>query len=80
MGQVLLNRNYERLRNFYRINSLIDYFKLKNKTIKFEDETLHSIKENINNYKLKEQLRLKKIEKLTKILEKIEYKIKLGKY
>ncbi len=80
MSQVLLNRNYERLRNFYRINSLKDFFNLKAKAVLFEDETLNSIKENINNYKLKEQLRLKKIENLTKILEKIEYKIKLGKY
>lgn len=76
MSQGIIKQDYEKLKNFHRIKSLRDIFVVNSNYSFFEDETLTKIKENINNYKIKEQVRLKKIEKLTKFLERIEYKIK----
>jgi hypothetical protein len=65
---------YEKLKNFQRVKSLKELYHSQFKKNLYEDETIISIKENINNYKKKEQIRLKKIDFLTKLLEKIEEK------
>ncbi|WGL58931.1 hypothetical protein QEJ31_10400 [Pigmentibacter sp. JX0631] len=80
MSHLFLNQNYDRLKVFHRIKSLKDFIAFENRKIIFEDETFLKIKENVDIYKNKEQVRLKKIELLTKILEKIEIKMRFNNF
>lgn len=68
------NFAYEKLKNFQRVKSLKDILRLNDGKSCFEDETILKIKENIFNYKKREQERLRKIEVLTQLLNKIEEK------
>ncbi|WP_397600961.1 hypothetical protein [Silvanigrella sp.] len=75
MNEFLSKKNYERLKKFHRVKSLKDILNIEFSSRIFEDETINKIKENINNYKKREQIRLNKIDILTKLLEKIDLKI-----
>ena len=75
MNEFLSKKNYERHKKFHRVKSLKDILNIEFSSRIFEDETINKIKENINNYKKREQIRLNKIDILTKLLEKIDLKI-----
>lgn len=75
MNDFMFKKNYERLKKFHRVKSLKEILNIEFSSHVFEDETIIKIKENINNYKKREQIRLNKIDILTKLLEKIDLKI-----
>ena len=75
MNDFMFKKNYERLKKFHRVKSLKEILNIEFSSRVFEDETIIKIKENINNYKKREQIRLNKIDILTKLLEKIDLKI-----
>ncbi|KAB8039879.1 hypothetical protein GCL60_06340 [Silvanigrella paludirubra] len=75
MNDFVFKKNYERLKKFHRVKSLKEILNIEFSSRVFEDETIIKIKENINNYKKREQIRLNKIDILTKLLEKIDLKI-----
>lgn len=79
MNSLSFEKNYDRLKKFHRVRSLTEIFSKHFSSGFFEEETLKNIKENISNYKKKEQLRLNKLEFLTKLLEKIDLKINQNK-
>jgi hypothetical protein len=80
MAYFMQEYTYEKLKNFQRVKSLREIFHSGSKKKILEDETIVKIKENINNYKKKEQIRLKKIEALTQLLDKIEKKVIHNKF
>lgn len=72
--------NYAILKNFQRVKSINEIFQNKiNKNI-LEDTTIIKIKENINNYKKKELIRLRKLEILNQLIDKVEAKIIQNKF
>ena len=75
MNDFVFKKNYERLKKFHRVKSLKEILNIEFSSRVFEDETIIKIKENINNYKKRDQIRLNKIDILTKLLEKIDLKI-----
>lgn len=74
MTYLLNEYTYEMLKKFQRVKSVREIFHLETGKKVFEDETILKIKENIYNYKKREQNRLRKIEALTRLLDKIEEK------
>jgi transcriptional regulator len=75
MTFVMNEYTYEKLKKFQRVKSLKEFLISPINYQFFEDETILQIKENINKYKKVEQIRLRKIELLTVLLDKIEDKI-----
>ncbi|APJ02944.1 hypothetical protein [Silvanigrella aquatica] len=75
MNLLINEYSYEKLKKFHRVKSLKEIPTSEIIHPIFEDETISKIKENINSYIKLEQIRMKKIEYLTHLLDKIEKKV-----
>lgn len=65
-------QKYAKLKCFYRVSSVREIFNKMQTQNFFEESTISKIQENILAHKKREIERLKKIESLAKILQKVE--------